>query len=243
VGLARGGRGEYAAALRALQEGMELSERLGDKAHKGRMLNTLGWVYGEIYDLERALRYNHQGAEAAYAIGDPEIIRNAEINLGDYYRLAGDLEQAQFYLEKVYQDIQRHETRGEEWMKWRYAQHLYHSLGELWLIKGETVPALRCAEGQVYCHQRRLQEAEAALQRALTSAREIGNPPQLWQTYQTLGLLCEQLGRKDRARSAYASALRVINQVAHRLQDQELKRTFLAATPVKALRERDVEVE
>ena len=32
-----------------------------------------------------------RGAEAAYAIGDPEIIRNVEINLGDCYRLAGDL--------------------------------------------------------------------------------------------------------------------------------------------------------
>ena len=102
LGLARCGQGKYEAALRALQEGLELSERLGDKIHKGRILNALGWVYGELYDLERALRYNRAGAEAAYAIGDPEIIRNVEINLGDCYRLAGDLEQAQFYLEKVF---------------------------------------------------------------------------------------------------------------------------------------------
>jgi tetratricopeptide (TPR) repeat protein len=95
-------------------------------------------------------------------------------------------------------------------------------------------------QGQAYCRQRRLPEAEAALQQALTSAREIGNPPQLWQTYQALGQLFEQLGRRDRVRSAYASALRVIDEVAIRLQDQELKRTFLAAMPVKELRERDV---
>jgi DNA-binding NtrC family response regulator/tetratricopeptide (TPR) repeat protein len=262
LGLARCGQGEYEAALRALREGLELSERLGDKVHKSRILNTLGWVCGELYALERALRYNRQGVEAAYAIGDPEIIRNAEINLGDCYRLAGDLEQAQFYLEKVDQDTQRRGTPGEEWMKWRYAQHLYHSLGELWLTKGDAAQALRCAEaclelassttsrknlvkgrrlqGQAYCRQRRLPEAEAALQRALTSAREIGNPPQLWQTYQALGQFFEQLGRRDQVKSAYASALRVIDGVAIRLQDQELKRTFLAAMPVKELRERDV---
>jgi tetratricopeptide (TPR) repeat protein len=264
LGLARCGQGEYEAAIRVLQEGLELSARLGDKIHKGRILNGLGWVYGEIYDLERALHYNRQGAEAAYAIGDPEIIRNVEINLGDCYRLAGDLEPAQFYLEKVYQDIQRQGTRGEEWMKWRYAQHLYHSLGELWLSRDDAVQALRCAEeclqlavstssrknlvkgwrlqGQAYCCQRRPSEAEAALHRALTMATEIGNPPQLWQTYQALGLLCERLGRREQARSAYASALRVIDEVARRLQDQELKRTFLAVRPVKELRERAVGV-
>jgi tetratricopeptide (TPR) repeat protein len=67
-------------------------------------------------------------------------------------------------------------------------------------------------------------------------ATEIGNPPQLWQTYQALGLLFEQLGQRDQARSAYASALRVIDEVANRLQDQELQRTLLAAPSVQELR-------
>jgi hypothetical protein len=38
-------------------------------------------------------------------------------------------------------------------------------------------------------------------------------------------------------RSAYARALQVIDEVAKRLQDQELQHTFLAAMPVKELRE------
>jgi tetratricopeptide (TPR) repeat protein len=144
-------------------------------------------------------------------------------------------------------------------MKWRYAQHLQQGLGELWLIRGEAVQALRCAEecltlalsttsrknlvkgwrlqGQAYCRQRRLPEAEAALQQALTLAREIGNPPQLWQTYRALGECFAQRGQRGRARAAYASALGVIDEVARRLQDQELQRIFLAARPVQALRE------
>jgi hypothetical protein len=50
------------------------------------------------------------------------------------------------------------------------------------------------------------------------------------------------MGRRDQVRSAYASALRVIDEVANRLQDQELKHTFLAAMPVKELREGEVGV-
>jgi predicted ATPase len=116
-GLAHGGKGEYAAAMAALHDALTLSDRLGDKVFKCRSLNTLGWVYGEIYNLEAAIRYNREGAEVSYKVGDPEIIRNAEINLGDDYLLLGDFEQAQRYLEKVHEDTQQRGKWGEEWMK------------------------------------------------------------------------------------------------------------------------------
>ena len=217
-------------------------------------------MYGEIYNLEAAIRYNREGAEASYKVGDPEIIRNAEINLGDDYLLVGDLEQAQRYLEKVYGDTQQRGKWGEEWMKWRYSQHLYHSLGELWLTKGDAAQALEFAEeclklaeptmsrknlvkgwrlkGQALLAQGQGEQAEAALSRALTIAREIGNPPQLWKTYQALGALYEWQADLERARAAYQSAMDVIDGVAERLQDQELQRTFLAARPVQEIRER-----
>jgi tetratricopeptide (TPR) repeat protein len=259
-GLTYGGQGEYAAALVALQENLTLSDRLGDKVSKCRVLNSLGWVYGEIYNLEAAIRYNQEGAEAAYTIGDPEIIRNAEINLGDDYLLLGDLEQAQRHLEKVHRDAQQGGQWGEEWAKWRYMQHLYHSLGELWLTKGDVAQALEFAEeclklaeptmsrknlvkgwrlkGQALLAQGQWEQAEAALTRALTIAREIGNPPQLWKTYQSLGSLYESQADLERARAAYQSAIDVIDGVAERLQDQELQRTFLAARLVQEIRER-----
>jgi len=250
--------------LGALQEALALSDRLGDKVWKCRTLNTLGWVYGEIYNLEGAIQYNQEGAEASYTIGDPEIIRNAEINLGDDYLLLGDLERAQRYLEKVYRDTQQRGQGGEEWMKWRYAQHLYHSLGELWLTKGDAAQALEFAEeclklaeptmsrknlvkgwrlkGQALLAQGQGEQAEAALSRALTLAREIGNPPQLWKTYQALGALYESQADLGHARAAYQSAIDVIDEVVERLQDQELQCTFLAARPVQEIRERLAQV-
>jgi class 3 adenylate cyclase/tetratricopeptide (TPR) repeat protein len=257
-GLTYGGQGEYAAALVMLQETLALSDRLGDKVFKCRSLNTLGWVHGELYDLEAAIRYNREGAEAAYKVGDPELIRNAEINLGDDYLLLGDLEQAQSYLEKVYRDTQQRGKWGEEWAKWRYSQHLYHSLGELWLTKGDAAQALEFAEeclklaeptmsrknlvkgwrlkGQALLAQGQGEQAQEALSRALTIAQEIGNPPQLWKTYQALGALYEWQAALECARAAYQSALDIINGVAERLQDQELQRTFLAPRPVQAIR-------
>jgi len=257
-GLARCGKGEYEQALASLQDALELSERGGNKNLKCRIFNSLGWVYGELYDLERAIRYNKEGAELGYTLGDPESIRNAEINLGDNYLLLGDVERAQQYLEKVYRDSQQRGKWGEEWMKWRYLQRCCHSLGELSLTKGDAEKALKFAEeclqlaeptesrkniikgwrlqGQAVCMQGRLAEAEAILQKALVLAKEVGNPPQLWKTYQALGEMYERRGAIDRARSAYAGAIQVIEEVASRLQDQELKRVFLSARPVQEVR-------
>ena len=143
-------------------------------------------------------------------------------------------------------------------MKWRYMQHCCHSLGELWFTKGDTEKALRFGEeslqlaeptesrknlvkgwrlqGQAYCAQGKLAEAEAVLQKALTLAKEVGNPPQLWKTYQALGELYERQGETKQARSAYTNAIEVIDSVASRLQDQQIKQTFLAARPVQELR-------
>lgn len=255
-------KGEYEEAIVSLQEVRKMSERTGDKFVNCRVLNTLGWVYGELYNLKSGIRYNQEGVELSYPLDNPEIIRNAEINLGDYYLLLGDMEQAQHYLEKVYRDSQQRGKWGEEWMKWRYLQHCCHSLGELWLTKGEPEKALRFAEeclqlaeptesrknivkgwrlrGQVYYMQGRLAEAEAVLQKALALAKEVGNPPQLWKTYQALGELYEKQGVTEQVHSAYASALAMIEEVANRLQDPELKQTFLSAQPVLKIRSKVV---
>jgi class 3 adenylate cyclase/tetratricopeptide (TPR) repeat protein len=259
-GLTCGGKGAYDEAVASLLEALKLSEQLGDTFFRCRTLNTLGWLYGEIYNLEPAIRYNREAAEVSYAIGEPELIHYAEINLANNYLVLGDLERAQHYLEQVYHATQQPGTWGDEWMKWRYEQYLYHSLGELWLTKGEGAQALECAEeclklaeptmsrknlvkgwrlkGQALLAQGQGEAAEAALKRALTIGQEIGNPPQLWKTYQALGALYEWQTNLDRARAAYQSAMDVIDGVGEWLQDQELQRTFLAARPVQEIRER-----
>ena len=258
-GLAQGGHGAYDEAVASLKEGLALSERLGDQLFRCRLLNTLGWVYGELYHFAQALRYNQEGSELSYTLGDPEIIRNAELNLGDIYLRLGDLDRAQQYLEKVYRDAQQHGTWGEEWMKWRYSQHLAHSLGEFWLTKGDAEQALQFAHtcltlaeptasrknlvkgwrlrGQILLAQGQGAQAEEALDRALTIGHDIGNPPQLWQTYHALGALYEWRAEWRRAHTAYQNALDVMEGVAARLHDPDLTQTFVVAQPVQQLRE------
>ena len=258
-GIIRCGGGDYEAALASLQEALDLSERLGDRAHRGRVLNTLGWVYGELHDLEAAFRYNEACLEVAAEIGDPEIIRNAQLNQGDTLLRLGRMEEAETHLEQVHETLQQRGTWGEDWMKWRYAEHLWHSLGELWLARGDGEMALiyagSCCEGaertasrknlvkgwrlrgQALLAQGRVEEAGQALRRALEVGRDLGNPPQLWRTHQALGALHEARGEPDRAHAAYRDALDVIQGVGARLQDSERRRILLDAPPVRLMEE------
>ena len=61
-------RGEYDQAIAILIEGLALSHRLGDKAFKCRILNSLGWVYGELYNFEPAIRYKREALEGTRTI-------------------------------------------------------------------------------------------------------------------------------------------------------------------------------
>src|SRR6266403_648331 len=73
--------GEYGRAIAELAEAAELCDRIGDRAWRSRLLNTLGWCYGEIGSPERARAHNERAAALGHALGDPEIITNSEINL------------------------------------------------------------------------------------------------------------------------------------------------------------------
>ena len=140
-----GHKGEYEEALVSLcGRPLGLSERLGDKIFQ--MSNPQYPGLGVRRTLQPGASHPIQSGRSSRrrtSISDPEIIRNAEINLGDYYLLRGDLRAAHSTtLKKFTVDSQQRGKWGEEWMKWRYMQHCCHSLGELWLAKGDAEKAL-----------------------------------------------------------------------------------------------------
>ena len=137
-GLALVGKGNYDEALARFEEGLVLSEKVGDEKYRHRLLNSLGWLASECGDLERAIDLNRQGAEGS-KWNDHETIANAELNLGDIFLAQGDLTLAQEFLDGVYHLV--HHPATSDWMKWRYSMHLFASLGDFWLARGESARA------------------------------------------------------------------------------------------------------
>jgi tetratricopeptide (TPR) repeat protein len=258
-GVVRAGRGEYRQALAVLHGTLAMGERMGDYAARGPCLNTLGWIYGELQDHERAVELNTQGLQSALTVKtpDPECEHNARLNLGDSLLALGRLDEAEEQFQIV-ERTARQPQPHEHYMLWRYSQHLFHSYGELWMARGDLERALSYAgeclalaessdskknivkarrlRGQVLLARGKLGEAATEIEAALTIARQVGNPPQLWKTLAVFGDLSRMQGREEEAGQAYREALRVIETVATTLDDPALSEIFLASEQVKRVR-------
>jgi class 3 adenylate cyclase/tetratricopeptide (TPR) repeat protein len=266
--LVRAGRGEYQQALALLAEGLAARERMVQVPSQALnlmawiyqvLLNTMGWVHGEIQNHERALEWNTRGLAVAEDgdLREYECVNHARLNLGDSLAALGRLDEAEEQFRVVEHRV-RQPRPQDRWMLWRYAQHLFHSYGELWLTRGDAARALASADecleraeqtgsrknivkgrrlrGQALLAEGKLAEAEQELVRALELAQEVGNPPQLWKTLVALGDLRTAQGRTDEAQASYRAALAVIEGVAAGLEDAELRETFLSSAHVQQVR-------
>ena len=245
-GIALTGQGNYDLALARFEEGLALAEKVGDENFAPRYLNSMGWLYMECGDGERAMELNQRAAAGGRDRGDHESIANAELNLGDIFLSQGELGLAWEMLDRVHRLVQDPATSA--WMQWRYSMHLFASLGEFWLARGEVVRAQACAsqcldmatrtharkylvrsqrlQGEIAFARRERDEAAAWLQRALAHANALGNPPQLWKTHMALGRLETAVGQPVQARQAYDAARQVLEGVKTHVQSPILRHSL-----------------
>jgi class 3 adenylate cyclase/tetratricopeptide (TPR) repeat protein len=242
-GITLTGLGNYDGALELFNEGVGLTEKVGDEIFFHRLLNCLGWLHFEVGDLERAANFNLRGSEGARKRGDPETFANAELNLADIWLVQGDLGQAQELLEGIERVVVDPGT--SDWQKWRYSMHLFTSFGELFLARGDFARtrayldrALEIAarttsrkylvkvwrlRGELALARRQWDDADGALREALALAHAVGNPTQLWKTHLAQGRLATAQGNRDLARQGYESARSVIERVDMGLRSDVLR--------------------
>jgi class 3 adenylate cyclase/tetratricopeptide (TPR) repeat protein len=167
--------GDYGHALRLLEDGRGLTERIGDRAWNSRLLNTLGWVHAEIGDVERAHACNQSAAQVAHALGDAEIIANAEINLALDRLALGETSRAQAGLEA----LAAAPPPAFPFMRWRYSMHLEHARGRVALLRGEPGDALARADRELEAarrhHAPKLEARALELRARALAALELGD--------------------------------------------------------------------
>jgi tetratricopeptide (TPR) repeat protein len=264
--LPEGGRGKYEQAIALLEDVISIGKRMGDDWWLARGLNTMGWLYGELQDHRQAMEWNTQGLEvslkANFAI--PEVENNARLNLADNLLALNRLEEAEDQFKKVEQ-VARNPRPLDQFMLWRYSQHLFHSYGELWFARGDPDKALSYADeclalaqksnsqknivkgcrlrAQVFLVQGKLTKAEQVISMALKLAQRIGNPPQLWKSYALLGDLRQLQDRVDEASRAYGNALSIIEKMAANLQNKTRKDIFISSKLVQDIRQKSRRVD
>jgi tetratricopeptide (TPR) repeat protein len=252
------GAGQYARAKTTLDDLLMLTERAGEELHWLKALNVLGWLHFECGDLRSALELNRRCADHVRTKMEPEVLGNAQLNLADAFLAGGDLVLAGELLAEVLRMVD--DPAVSEWMKWRYSTHLFASLGELAVARGDVDAVRRwtdqCLEvamprrsrkyiakalrlrGEAFLRRRDLDEADDHLRRALAVARAIANPTQLWRTHVSTARLAEARADPRKAEEEWTSAHQVIAMMTAAMNDQALSDCLMRLSLVREVQER-----
>jgi tetratricopeptide (TPR) repeat protein len=255
AGLAHGGLGHYERALDYFKQGQRHSQESGDMFTAVRVANCFGWIHHELYDLETAVEWDQRGVEMAREFPWPEPLANALVNLGADYLAVGEPAQA----EEAFAEAESL-LEVEEWMRWRWHTRLLVSQGRLALTRGDLQAAeehgqealalaretsarknlarARHLLGKVYLAAGEADQATSQLRQAVEFARDVTNPRLHWQSLDALARAYRELGGEEKAVQLWSQAAAEIQDTAAGLASEQLRRTFLQATPIRSIRER-----
>jgi tetratricopeptide (TPR) repeat protein len=254
LGMSQASSGDYQLALDNLLYALELSETVEDRFWRARLLNTIGWVYRELFDLERAIHFDQASLELARS-GEPRLTEaegNALANLAMDYLLREEYDQVKAYLEEGLTP-----SANESFMRWRYHTRMVVIKGRLALLEGDVAGALAAADeslamaqetrarkniarscrlrGEALLAQGQLEPARRALSHALSIGVSLQSPGLIWPYQVALANFEEASGNLELARTYYLEAAEVLYDLTNRLTNPVLCRQFTAAPPVQAV--------
>ncbi len=256
LGLANAALGNYERALFHLQQGYDLSVEQDEMTMRARHGNTIGHVYLLLGMREKSLDWNQRSMEMGTAFGDWELAGNCLVNLGELY-LDEDPGEARRLLDQAYNELEEN-----EFFRWRHQTRLFYQYGRLELALGRREKALEWAEkvremteitsapknvvradkltGEIYLADAQWEGAARYLRSALEGAQKLKNPNLTWEVAAGLGRALVELGERGEAMTLYKDGLRLAEEVAGRLTDENLRKVLLASSPITTLR-RDLE--
>jgi adenylate cyclase len=252
LGMSQASLGDYQTALDSLQDALKLSETTGDRFWRARLLNTVGWVYRDLFSLGLAVQYDQASLELARA-STPRLTEaegNALANLAATYLLLGQHDLARTALDE---GLSLSVT--EPFMRWRYFTRLIIAQGRLALADGDVEEALNAAEraldmarntkarkniarscalrGKVFLAMGEIDKARRAFAHALSVAENLKNVGMIWTSHLALAEVEEADGRFEVALAHYDAARDIIQCIASRLSNLYLREQFLNAAPTR----------
>jgi predicted ATPase len=251
------GNGEYNEAISTGQRCLKLGRDFALWSNVSMALNTLGWIYQDLSNIELAIKYNKEAIENARVHQQGRAsggVPSALLNLGMDYLCMKDYENAEKFFKEVENLYEQHRIG---W--WRMKTRLLLGRGEIALAKGDYQQALKHLEdalaisekacsnkyiakgwilkAEVLAKMGNLEEAIKLMENALKLAEQVGNPPILWQIHYALGLLLEKRGCLQKAHEHHSNAIALIEATATKLDDPSLKDSLLNAPLTGAIRD------
>jgi tetratricopeptide (TPR) repeat protein len=247
-GMALGNHGRLSDALSVLEEARRLAELNGERYWLPRIPNTLGWIYREMQDLDTALQLDSGNVRLAEEMGMVEGRANAHVNLGHDYLALGDPARAFEHLQQAEQLFNR-----DVWFRWRYAIRMQAEMTSYWISRGDlkmaamhAAASLQAAEmprarkyvawghkllGDIALLEERMEDARGEYQTALEALARNPCPMIEWQILKASAAAARRAKSDSTGEELLGRARAVIQSLADSIQDDSLRRKFLAARP------------
>lgn len=250
LGMSQASLGDYQTALDSLLHALKLSETAGDRFWRARLLNTVGWVYRDLFSLDLAVQYDQASLELARA-STPRLTEaegNALANLTTTY-----LMMEQYDLAHAYLDEGLALSVNEPFMRWRYYTRLLIVQGRLALVDGNPAEALNASNraldlarntkarkniarscllrGKVFLTIGETDKARGAMRHALSVAQNLKQQGMIWTCQLALAELEDAAGQPEVAETHYRAALEIVERIANRLTNPLVRERFLSAMP------------
>ncbi|MFQ5484159.1 MAG: adenylate/guanylate cyclase domain-containing protein, partial [Desulfobacterales bacterium] len=263
-GMALTDAGKYSEAIQLLSRHIDIVRKNTIYIHLGRLYNTLGWTYSEVYDFEKALAFNKRSLECVITLRRSpamlywalEMQSQAEINLMENKFETGKVKEALEHLIQ-YENVSDHPDY--DYARFRWSTRMKDLKGGILLSQGDLNGAEQLARecldvatwgefrkyigraerlfGRILTERGAYEQAEDKLKAGLTKLEKVGNPKQLWLTHIALAKLYEKMNRHDLERKHWQEAASIIKSTADDLKDKELRTTFINAKPVQEILE------
>ncbi len=255
LALAEGGRGRYEAALAALHHLLGFAAETGASYYAARAPNTIGWIYRELGLLDLAREWDERAVSEAFSAEWPghfEARANSLLNLATDLILLGRLEEAGDVVPRAAEAAD-----GDEFMRWRNVNRLALVRGELALARGDAARALEAAADAVGQAEAKHAAKYSALahdlasrslsalgrradaverhERAAAIAGAIGYGAR-WRIIANLAAALEQSEHAEAAAQRRSEALTIVEDIAQRVSDRDMRAALLATPEVVALR-------
>jgi len=236
-----GSRGEYARALKMVQEGLSIAEQIEHRQWLTYGDFVLGALYLDLLDLPGAQQHLEQALVLARETGSGYWIRLASGLLALVFLAQQDVTGAKSILTTAPDPDAPPQTIGQ-WLVWYARAELAHALGDpglaLEIVDQLSVstrnlssrhvnPRLAKVRGEALVALGQGAEAEAALRAAQEAARAQGLRPLLWRICVSLGKLYQTQARQEEAEQAFSIARALIEELAANVADEHLREQFL----------------
>ncbi|MCL4267582.1 MAG: tetratricopeptide repeat protein [Anaerolineae bacterium] len=246
MGMIRQRQGQLDKSIVAFQAALADGRQVGEM-ETAVILTNLGESYQLLYDMQKALIYHREALTLAEKIDLPSMEVDMKRNMGVELSYLGQMEEG---IENLRQSLRLSEVVGQPFLTYQviyslalaehargnhakaseYGQRLY-DLAEQSSARDFRAQAMHIlglcaqAEGDKV-------RAEQLWQQALFLAHETGQQTLLWQLHTALA---EISPNPALAGTHYRIAAEVLEQIVYPIEDETLRRTFLAAPPVKAV--------